>query len=116
MGEDPALRDGDLSKSPHTLGQRVLVPKKRRDVADRLEELVEFLVVSDGQQEVPGVDPFLLVVRCSVATQLEDFRAQIWKVNRTESGGAQTWSDERVRKRTFNNGSLVKGKPRLLSR
>ena len=37
-----------------------------------LEELVQFLVVADGQLKVAGVDPLLLVVSGSVAGQLKN--------------------------------------------
>jgi hypothetical protein len=41
------------------------------------EQLVEFLVVTDGQLEVTGDDPGLLVVTGSVAGQLEDFGGEV---------------------------------------
>ena len=37
-----------------------------------LEQLVQLLVVADGQLEMAGVDPLLLVVAGGVACQLED--------------------------------------------
>ena len=48
VGQDTSLGDGDVM------------------------ELVQFLIVPDGQLKVPGDDPHLLVVPCSIARQLED--------------------------------------------
>ena len=54
VGEDSALGDGDSS-----------------------EQLVQLLVVPDGQLEVTGDDPGLLVVTGSVASQLEDLSGEV---------------------------------------
>ena len=44
---------------------------------DRAEELVELLVVADGELEVAGHDARLLVVAGRVARELEDLRAEV---------------------------------------
>ena len=54
VGEDTALGDGHTGK-----------------------QLVQLLVVTDGQLEVTGDDPGLLVVTGSVASQLEDLSCQV---------------------------------------
>ena len=54
VGEDTALGDGHTG-----------------------EQLVQLLVVTDGQLEVTGDDPGLLVVTGSVASQLEDLSCQV---------------------------------------
>jgi len=55
----------------------------RQDAAlgdgDTRQELVQLLVVSDGQLQVSRDDSGLLVVSGSVAGQLEDFSAQVFK-------------------------------------
>ena len=54
VGEDASLGDGDAG-----------------------EELVQLLVVPDGELEVTGDDACLLVVAGSIAGQLEDLRSQV---------------------------------------
>merc|ERR1711949_27034 len=54
VGEDSALGDGDSG-----------------------EQLVQLLVVPDGQLKVTGDDPGLLVVTGSVASQLEDLSGEV---------------------------------------
>ena len=54
VGEDTAGRDGDAA-----------------------EELVELFVVADGELEVAGCDPGLLVVTGGVAGELEDLGAEV---------------------------------------
>jgi len=53
----------------------------RQDTAlgdsNRIKELVELLVVADGELQVPGDDPPLLVVSGSVPSQLEDLRSEV---------------------------------------
>ncbi|KAJ8023361.1 histone H3, embryonic [Holothuria leucospilota] len=44
---------------------------------DAAEKFVQFLVVADGQLEMTGDDPGLLVVTGGVASQLEDFCSQV---------------------------------------
>ena len=44
---------------------------------DSREKFVQLLVVPDGQLKMPGVDPQLLVVTGSVASQLEDLSSQV---------------------------------------
>ena len=56
VGEDTALGDGDVT-----------------------EELVQFLIVSDGELEMTGDDTGLLVVTSGVTGQLEDFGSQVLK-------------------------------------
>ena len=41
------------------------------------QQLVQLLVVPDGQLKVAGVNPLLLVVTCSVSSQLEDFGGEV---------------------------------------
>ena len=41
------------------------------------EELVQFLVITDGQLQVTGDDPGLLVVTGSIACQLENFSGKV---------------------------------------
>jgi hypothetical protein len=47
-----------------------------RDVA---EQLVQLLIVSDGELQVTGDDTCLLVVACSVTSKLEDFGCEVLK-------------------------------------
>ena len=64
VGEDSTLGDGDSS-----------------------EQLVQLLVVTDGQLEVTGDDPGLLVVTGSVAGQLEDLSRQVLHDSGPVDGG-----------------------------
>ena len=80
VGEDSALGDGDSG-----------------------EQLVQLLVVPDGQLEVTGDDPGLLVVTGSVASQLEDLSSevlhdggQIDGGTSTNTGGVVTLAEETV--------------------
>ena len=65
VGEDTALGDGDSG-----------------------QQLVQLLVVTDGQLEVTGDDPALLVVAGSVASQLEDLSRQVLHDRGHVDGGA----------------------------
>ena len=56
VGEDTTLGDGDVT-----------------------EQLVQFLVVADGELEMTGDDTGLLVVTGGVASQFEDFSSQVLK-------------------------------------
>ena len=56
VGEDTTLGDGDVA-----------------------EQLVQLLVVADGELEMAGDDTGLLVVARSVAGQLEDFSREVLK-------------------------------------
>lgn len=56
VGENTTLGDGDVS-----------------------EELVQLLVVADGELQVTGDDTGLLVVTSGVTSQLEDFGSQVLK-------------------------------------
>merc|ERR1712186_83167 len=80
VGEDSALGDGDSG-----------------------EQLVQLLVVPDGQLEVTGDDPGLLVVTGSVTSQLEDLSGevlhdggQIDGGTSTNTGGVVTLAEETV--------------------
>lgn len=46
---------------------------------DVAEELVQFLVIADGELEVTGDDTCFLVVTSSIASQLEDFGSEVLK-------------------------------------
>ena len=63
VGQDTSLGDGDVM------------------------ELVQFLIVPDGQLKVPGDDPHLLVVPCSIARQLEDLMCMIFHDGGHVDGG-----------------------------
>ena len=52
------------------------------------EQLVELLVVADGQLQVAGDDPRLLVVAGSVASQLEHLGGQVLHDGSQVDGGA----------------------------
>jgi hypothetical protein len=43
------------------------------------EQLVQLLVISNGELEMTWDDTSLLVVACSIASQLEDFSSEILK-------------------------------------
>lgn len=47
--------------------------------SDVAEELVQFLIVADGQLEMTRDNASLLVITSSVAGQLEDFSSEIFK-------------------------------------
>jgi len=49
---------------------------------DTRQELVEFLVVADGQLQMTGDDARLLVVTSGVASQFEHFRCQVFHYSR----------------------------------
>ena len=67
VGEDTALGDGHTGK-----------------------QLVQLLVVTDGQLEVTGDDPGLLVVTGSVASQLEDLSRQVLHDSSHVDGGTSS--------------------------
>ena len=67
VGEDSALGDGDSGK-----------------------QLVQLLVIPDGQLEVTGDDPGLLVVTGSVASQLEDLSGEVLHDGGQIDGGTST--------------------------
>ena len=54
---------------------------------DTAEELVQLLVVADGQLEVAGDDARLLVVTGGVASQLKDLGAQVLEDGSLVDGG-----------------------------
>src|SRR5690606_23622608 len=57
---------------------------------DVAEQLVQLLIVADGELEVTGDDTGLLVVAGGVAGQLEDFRRQVLQDGREVDGSAGT--------------------------
>jgi hypothetical protein len=67
VGEDTALGDGHAAK-----------------------ELVELLVVADGQLDVAGDDAGLLVVAGSVAGKLEDLSGEVLEDGSKVHGGTTT--------------------------
>jgi hypothetical protein len=67
VGEDTTLSDGDVA-----------------------EQLVQFLVVSDGELEMTGDDTCLLVVTGGVTSQLEDFSGKVLKDGSEVDGGTGT--------------------------
>ena len=44
---------------------------------DSTEQLVQLLIITDGQLEMPGDDPGLLVVTGSISCQLKDLSSQV---------------------------------------
>ena len=67
VGEDTAFSDGGVG-----------------------EELVEFLVVSDGEQNVSGDDSGLLVVLGGVSGQLEHLSSEVFEDGSQVDGGTGT--------------------------
>jgi hypothetical protein len=67
VGEDTTLGDGDVS-----------------------EQLVQLLVVADGELEMAGNDTGLLVVTGSVSGQLEDLSRQVLKDSGEVDGSTST--------------------------
>lgn len=53
------------------------------------EQLVQLLIVSDGELEMTGDDTGLLVVASGVASKLEDFGSEVLKDSSEVDGG--TW-------------------------
>ena len=70
VGENTTLGDGDVA-----------------------EELVQLLIVADGELEVTGDDTGLLVVASGVASQLEDLGGEVF-----EDGGEVHWRRARFRR------------------
>ena len=64
VGEDTTLSDGDSG-----------------------EKFVQLLVITDGQLQVTGDDPGLLVVTGSIASQLENFSSQVLHHGSQVDGG-----------------------------
>lgn len=64
---------------------------------DRPKQLVQLLVVADGELQVAGNDTRLLVVAGGVASQLEDFGRQILKHGSEVDGGAWAGSSDGAR-------------------
>jgi len=67
VGEDTALGNGDVP-----------------------EELVQFLVIADGELEMTGDDTRLLVVTGGVASQLEDLGSEVLENGSEVDGSAST--------------------------
>ena len=57
---------------------------------DARHQLVQLLVVSDGQLKVTGDDPDLLVVTGSVASQLKDLGSQVLQDSGKEDGSSRS--------------------------
>jgi hypothetical protein len=78
VGEDTTLGDGDVS-----------------------QELVQLLVIADGELEMTGDDTGLLVVTSGVTGQLEDFGSEVLKDSREVDGSTlitrQNVAEEDVR-------------------
>ena len=55
---------------------------------DAGQELVQLLVIPDGELEMPGDDPGLLVVTGSIAGQLEDLSCEVLHDSSQVDGGA----------------------------
>lgn len=65
VGQDTTLCDGDVA-----------------------EQLVQFLIVADGELQVTGDDTSLLVVAGSVASQLQNLSSEILEDSSEVDGGA----------------------------
>merc|ERR1719295_1216888 len=57
---------------------------------DSSQELVQLLIITDGQLQVTGDDPSLLVVTGSVACQFKDLSSQVLHDGSQVDGGAGT--------------------------
>merc|ERR1712037_305877 len=57
---------------------------------DTRQELVQLLVVPDGELQVPGDDPGLLVVTGSIASELKDLSSEVLHDGSQVDGGAGT--------------------------
>ena len=57
---------------------------------DTSQQLVQFLIVADGELKMAGVDPLLLVVTGSVASQLEDLSSEVLHHSSQVDWGAST--------------------------
>merc|ERR1719147_597266 len=58
--------------------------------SDASQELVQLLIIADGQLQVTGDDPGLLVVTGSVACQLKDLSGQVLHDGSQVHGGTGT--------------------------
>lgn len=67
VGQDTALGNGDMT-----------------------EQLVQFLIVSDGELKMTGNDTGLLVVTSSIASQLEDFGREVLQYGGKIDGSTST--------------------------
>merc|ERR1712062_647020 len=88
VGEDSTLGDGDSGK-----------------------QLVQLLVVPDGELEMTGDDPGLLVVTGGVASQLEDLSSEVLHDGSKVDGSSSTGSIVSLAEQTVNtsNGELESG-------
>ena len=90
-----ALARGSLLDGGSSLALLALGEKNSVDVGedttlgngDAGEQLVELLVVADGELEVTGVDARLLVVAGSVASELEDLGSEVLEDGSEVHGG-----------------------------
>ena len=57
---------------------------------DTTQQLVQFLIVTDGQLQVTGDDTGLLVVTGSVTGQFQDFSGQVFQDGSQVDGGTGT--------------------------
>ena len=65
--------------------------------SDVTQQLVQFLVVADGELKVTGNDTRLLVVTSSVAGQFEDFSSKVFENCSQIDGG--TWREHHHQQR-----------------
>ena len=75
------------------LGQEVGVDVGKnttRSNGDTREELVQFVIVLDGQLDVSGHNPRLLVVTSGVSSQLEDLSSQVFENGSQVDRGTST--------------------------
>ena len=112
------VKRGLLGLASGCLGLRLLGQKHRLDVGqhtslgdgDSGEQLVQLLVIADGQLKVTGDDPGLLVVTGSISSQLKDLSSEVlhdsshvdWSTS-TNTGSIVTLAEETV---DTSNGEL----------
>jgi hypothetical protein len=76
------------------------------------EELVELLIVADGELQVPGDDTRLLVVTGGVTGELEDLGREVWRARKEGSRSATADGGEDATggwERTLEDGGEVDG-------
>ncbi len=56
--------------------------------SDMAEELVQLLVITDGELEMAGNNASLLVVTSGIASQLKDFSSEVFKYGGEINGRA----------------------------
>merc|ERR1719249_246880 len=57
---------------------------------DSSQQLIQLLIIADGQLQVTGDDPGLLVVASSIACQLKDLSSQVFHDGSQVDGGTST--------------------------